>query len=75
MFFLFVICNFYTSQERIDEGQKEQYRKRGKDAVKPIEYTAVPRKEHAHTLVVNYASLDADRLPEAMALLAEGFAE
>ena len=35
----------------------------------------IPRPGHAHTLVVNYASLDADRLPEAMALLAEVFAE
>ena len=39
------------------------------------EYAAIPRPGHAHTLVVNYASLDADRLPEAMALLAEVFAE
>ena len=39
------------------------------------EYAAIPRPGHAHTLVVNYASLDADRLPEAMELLAEVFAE
>ena len=39
------------------------------------EYAAIPSPGHAHTLVVNYASLDADRLPEAMALLAEVFAE
>ena len=39
------------------------------------EYAAIPSPGHAHTLVVNYASLYADRLPEAMALLAEVFAE
>ena len=39
------------------------------------EYAAIPSPGHAHTLVVNYASLDADRLPEAMELLVEVFAE
>lgn len=39
------------------------------------EYAAVPHPGYAHTLVVNYAGLRADRLPEAMALLAEVFAE
>ena len=37
------------------------------------EYAAVPRPAYAHTLVVNYAGLDADKLPEAMALLSEVF--
>lgn len=37
------------------------------------EYAAVPNPAHAHTLVVNYAGLDAERLPEAMALLAAVF--
>ncbi len=36
---------------------------------------AVPRADYAHTLVVNYAALAPERLPEAMALLAEVFAE
>ena len=39
------------------------------------EYAAVPDPAYAHTLVVNYAGLDAEKLPEAMALLAEVFAE
>ncbi len=38
------------------------------------EYAAVPDPAHAHTLVVNYAGLDAEKLPEAMALLSEVFA-
>ena len=37
------------------------------------EYAAVPRPAYAHTLVVNYAGLDADKLPETMALLSEVF--
>ena len=39
------------------------------------EYAAVPREEHAHTLVVNYGGLEPERLPETTALLAEVFAE
>lgn len=39
------------------------------------EYAAVPHPGYAHTLVVNYAGLKANRLPEAMDLLAEVFAE
>ena len=39
------------------------------------EYAAVPAPAYAHTLVVNYAGLDAEKLPEAMALLAEVFSE
>ncbi len=39
------------------------------------EYAAVPDPAYAHTLVVNYAGLEAARLPEAMALLAEVFEE
>ena len=38
------------------------------------EYAAVPDPSHAHTLVVNYAGLDAEKLPEAMDLLAKVFA-
>lgn len=38
------------------------------------EYAAVPDPAHAHTLVVNYAGLDAEKLPEAMALLSKVFA-
>ena len=38
------------------------------------EYAAVPDPAHAHTLVVNYAGLDAEKLPEAMDLLAKVFA-
>ena len=37
------------------------------------EYSAVPRPEQSHTLVVNYASLTPERLDEAMTLLAELF--
>ena len=39
------------------------------------EYAAVPHPDYAHTLVVNYAGLDAAHLDEAMALLAEVFTE
>ena len=39
------------------------------------EYEAVPDPAHAHTLVVNYAGLEPDRLDEAMALLAQVFAD
>jgi GntR family transcriptional regulator/MocR family aminotransferase len=39
------------------------------------EYAAVPDPAYAHTLVINYASLEANRLPEAMALLADIFKE
>ena len=39
------------------------------------EYAALPRPEYEHTLVVNYAGLKADRLPQAVELLAEVFAE
>lgn len=39
------------------------------------EYAAVPHPDYAHTLVVNYAGLAPDHLDEAMALLAEVFAE
>ena len=39
------------------------------------EYAAVPHPDYAHTLVVNYAGLDAGHLPEAMSLLAEVFKE
>ena len=37
------------------------------------EYAAVPRAAYAHTLVVNYAGLEAGRLPETTALLEEVF--
>ena len=39
------------------------------------EYAALPRPEYDHTLVVNYAGLEEDRLPQAMELLAEVLAE
>ena len=39
------------------------------------EYAAIPSPAYAHTLVVNYAGLVPSSLPEAMALLAEVFAE
>ncbi|MEG1658058.1 MAG: PLP-dependent aminotransferase family protein [Oscillibacter sp.] len=39
------------------------------------EYAAVADPSFAHTLVVNYAGLDPRRLPEAMALLSEVFAD
>lgn len=38
------------------------------------EYATVPDNACDHTLVVNYASLDAEKLPEAMELLAKLFA-
>ena len=39
------------------------------------DYAAIPRENHAHTLVISYAGLDLDRLPETMELLAEIFRE
>lgn len=39
------------------------------------EYAAVPDPAYAHTLVVNYASLEPERLPEAIALLARVFGQ
>ena len=39
------------------------------------EYTALPHPDYAHTLVVNYAGLNAEQLPAAMALLTEIFSE
>ena len=39
------------------------------------EYAARPRPDYAHTLVVNYAGLEAADLPRAMELLAEVFDE
>lgn len=39
------------------------------------EYAAAPAPAYAHTLVINYAGLAQDRLPEAVALLAEVFQE
>lgn len=39
------------------------------------EYAALPRPEYEHTLVVNYAGLEAEDLPRAMELLAEIFGE
>ena len=65
---------------RLDTAQSDEALRRREEASGVrlgflSEYAAIPRPGHAHTLVVNYASLDADRLPEAMALLAEVFAE
>ena len=37
------------------------------------EYATTPHPDYDHTLVVNYASLDADHLDEAISLLAEVF--
>ena len=39
------------------------------------EYSSEPRPEYAHTLVVNYAGLDASRLDEATSLLAQILSE
>lgn len=39
------------------------------------EYAAQPQPSYAHTLVVNYGSLEPTRLPESMALLAQVLAE
>lgn len=39
------------------------------------EYAALPRSEYEHTLVVNYAGLEAEDLPRAMELLTEIFGE
>ena len=39
------------------------------------EYAAAPAPAYAHTLVINYAGLSQDRLPEAVALLVEVFQE
>jgi len=37
------------------------------------EYASIPNPAYSHTLVVNYAGLDAERLEEATALLGEVF--
>ena len=39
------------------------------------EYAAIPSSDHDHTLVINYAGLDARRLEDAMRLLETVFAE
>ena len=39
------------------------------------EYAARPDPSLAHTLVINYAGLEADRIPQAMTLLSDIFAE
>jgi len=39
------------------------------------DYAAIPQESHSHTLVISYAGLDLDRLPETMELLAEIFRE
>jgi len=37
------------------------------------DYAAIPKAGHAHTLVISYAGLDTQRLPETMELLAQIF--
>ena len=39
------------------------------------DYASIPQSSHAHTLVISYAGLDPERLPETMELLAEIFRE
>ena len=39
------------------------------------EYASLPSSAFAHTLIVNYAGLKPERLPEAMELLDQLFAE
>ena len=39
------------------------------------DYAAIPQASHAHTLVISYAGLEPDRLPETMELLAQIFDE
>ena len=57
-----------------DEDLRRRAEERGVRLGFLSEYAAVPDPAHAHTLVVNYAGLDAEKLPEAMALLSEVFA-
>lgn len=37
------------------------------------DYAAIPQESHAHTLVISYAGLDPERLPETMELLTQIF--
>ena len=65
---------------RLDTGRSDEALRRRGEALGVrlgflSEYAALPRPEYAHTLVVNYAGLEAESLPRAVALLAEVFAE
>lgn len=65
---------------RLDTARSDgELRRRGEDLGVRLgflsEYAALSRPDYDHTLVVNYAALEADRLPRAMELLAEVFAE
>ncbi len=60
---------------RSDEALRRQAQTLGVRLGFLSEYAAVPSAAYAHTLVVNYAGLAAEQLPEAMALLAQIFAE
>ena len=60
--------------EHSDETLKQRAAERGVRLSFLSEYAAVPNDAFTHTLVVNYAGLDADRLAEAITLLGEIFA-
>ena len=61
--------------ERSDEALRRRAEELGVRLSFLSEYTARETADFAHTLVVNYAGLDPQRLEEAMALLSEVFAE
>ena len=58
-----------------DEGLRRRAREAGVRLSFLSEYAAVPDPAYAHTLVINYAGLEAGQLPAAMDLLAEVFKE
>jgi GntR family transcriptional regulator/MocR family aminotransferase len=56
-----------------DENLRQRAEARGVRLGFLSEYAAQPNPAYAHTLVINYAGLEGQRLPQAMALLAEIF--
>ena len=63
---------------RLDTQESDEVLKRRAEALGVrlgflSEYAALPSPSHDHTLVVNYAGLDAGKLPEIMALLSRIF--
>lgn len=61
--------------EKNDQALQKKAESLGVRLVFLSEYAAVQREEYAHTLVVNYAGLDLDRLEETICLLSEILAE
>lgn len=61
--------------DRTDEALRQRAQARGVRLGFLSEYAARPDLSLHHTLVINYAGLDAGRLPEAMSLLSDIFAQ